>query len=197
MHDRADSVVRIALLAGIKFPTGDTDRLDAEVASAKIDQELFGKNHPHGSIGGVHQHDLSLGSGSYDGVFGLVSTLRWQRWFLNNQLQYYLRTEGDSYEFGDLIIVSGGPGGYVLLNKEFTLSLQANAFYESMARDRLLGQISNQTGTTAWYIGPLLNLTWGAHLSANAGVDAPLRIYNHGLQTVPAYRVHGAVTWRF
>jgi hypothetical protein len=50
---------------------------------------------------------------------------------------------------------------------------------------------------TAWYLGPLLNLTFGEHFSANAGVDIPLRIYNHGFQTVPNYRVHGGVTWRF
>ncbi len=189
--------VNVALLAGVKFPTGDTDRLDDEIASAKIDQELFGKNHPHGAIGGVHQHDLSLGSGSFDGVFGVVSNFRYDRWFFNNQLQYYLRTEARDYEFGDLIIISGGPGGYLLLKGTSTLSLQANTFYESAARDRILDQISNQTGMTAWYLGPLLNLTVGEHFSANAGVDVPLRIYNHGLQTVPDFRVHGGINWRF
>jgi len=189
--------INVALLAGIKFPTGDTEQLDHEIDSAKIDQEIFGKNHPHGSIAGVHQHDLSLGSGSYDGVFGLVSTFRYQRWFFNNQLQYYLRTEAHDYEFGDLIIVSGGPGGYLLLKGKWTLSLQASAFYESAARDRILGQIFNQTGMTAWYLGPLFNLTYGEHFSVNAGVDVPLHIYNHGLQTVPDYRVRGGVSWRF
>jgi hypothetical protein len=189
--------INVALLAGIKFPTGDTDRLDDEIADAKLDQELFGKNHPHGAIGGVHQHDLSLGSGSFDGLFGVVSSFRYDRWFLNNQIQYYLRTEARDYEYGDLIIVSGGPGGYLLLKGTSTLSLELNTFYESSARDVILGQTFNQTGMTSWYLGPLLNFTWGEHFSANAGVDIPLRIYNHGLQTVPDYRVHGGVTWRF
>jgi hypothetical protein len=50
---------------------------------------------------------------------------------------------------------------------------------------------------TAWYLGPQLYLTLGEHFSANAGVDIPLRIYNHGLQTVPDSRVRAGFTWRF
>jgi hypothetical protein len=189
--------LKVDLLGGVKFPTGDTERLDAEVEDAKIDQALFGKDHQHGALGGIQQHDLTLGSGSWDGVFGVSSSFRWNRWFLNNQNQYYLRTEGHSYKFGDSIIISGGPGVYVLLEENFTLSVQANAFYESNARDEIIGQISNQTGTTGWFMGPLFSLTLGSHLSAGIGVDLPLRIYNHGLQTVSDYRVHGALSYRF
>ncbi len=184
----------VNLLAGVKFPTGDTARLQQETSLAKTSQ--------HNTLGGIHQHDLALGSGSYDGVFGLASAFRWRRWFLNNQIQYYLRTEGVSYQFGNQIIVSGGPGGYFLLNEKFTLNLQANAYYESSASDKILGQAFNiagvnQTGMTSWYLGPLFNLTLGEHFSANAGVDLPLRIYNHGIQSVPDYRVHAGFTWRF
>ncbi len=179
----------INLLAGVKFPTGDTVRLQDETNLAKTSQ--------HNSLGGIHQHDLTLGSGSYDGVFGLASAFRWRRWFLNNQIQYYLRTEGELYQFGNQLIVSGGPGGYFLLNEKYTLNLQANAFYESSASDKILGQTYDQTGMTSWYLGPLFNLTLGEHFSANAGVDVPLRIYNHGIQSVPDYRVHAGFTWRF
>jgi hypothetical protein len=188
---------KIDLLAGVKFPTGDTDELDKEVEEARIDEELYGKDHPHGAIGGIHPHDLTLGSGSWDGLFGISSSFRWKRWFFNNQTQYYLRTEGHSYEFGDLIIVSGGPGGYVLMEDTFTLSLQANAFYETSGRDEVIGQVSNHTGMTAWYLGPLINVTWGEHFSAGVGANFPLRTYNHGLQTVPDYRVNGVFSWRF
>src|SRR4029078_13525886 len=45
---------KIDLLAGVRVPTGDTDLLDKEVAAAKMDQALYGRNHEHGSIGGVH-----------------------------------------------------------------------------------------------------------------------------------------------
>ena len=94
-------------------------------------------------------------------------------------------------------MVSGGPGGYVLLNRSCTFSLQANAVYDQMARDELLGRPSNQTGLTAWYLGPLLSFTWGEHFSANAGVDVPLGLDNNGRQSVPDYRIHGGLSWRF
>lgn len=187
----------VNLLGGIKFPTGSTDRLQEEVAEARIHRNLFPQQADHIAIGGIHQHDLTLGSGSYDGVFGAAANFRWDRWLLNFQGQYYLRTEAGSYKFGDLIVASGGPGAYLLLGKSCTLSLFANAFYESSAQDELFGLPTPRTGMTAWYLGPQLYLTLGEHFSANAGVDIPLRIYNHGLQTVPDSRVRAGFTWRF
>src|SRR2546426_1826974 len=74
-RNKMKSSINISLLAGIKFPTGDTARLDDEVRSAKADPLFSLPNHQHGSTGGVHQHDLTLGSGSYDGVFGVTSNL--------------------------------------------------------------------------------------------------------------------------
>ncbi|TAL06938.1 MAG: hypothetical protein EPO07_01075 [Verrucomicrobia bacterium] len=190
--------ININLLAGVKLPTGDTARLDAEVDAVRQHQDRFPEpGLQHVTIGGVHQHELSLGSGSFDGVFGLTSTFRWKRFFLNNQIQYYLRTEARGYEFGDLIIVSGGPAAYLLLNDSYSLSLQANTFYETSARDKILGQTFDQTGMTVWYFGPILTLTAGEHFSANAGVEIPLHIANNGLQTVPDYRIRGGFTWRF
>ena len=66
-----------------------------------------------------------------------------------------------------------------------------------MGRDELIGQVSNRTGETAWYMGPFLALTIGEHFSANAGVDVPLRIANNGFQSVADYEVRGGISWRF
>jgi hypothetical protein len=33
--------------------------------------------------------------------------------------------------------------------------------------------------------------------SANAGVDVPLSIDNRGFQSVPDFRLHGEISWRF
>ncbi len=184
------------LLAGVKFPTGDTDRLKDERRQEIRYTEAFGENHAH-DFGGIHQHDLSPGTGSFDGVFGATANLRWKRFFFNTQVQYYLRTEAIDYEMGDLTIVSGGPGYYALMKGSTTLSVQASAFYEKQESDRSLDQINDQTGFTAYYFGPLLAFTWGEHFSANGGVDFPLYIDNRGIQTVPDFRVHGGVTWRF
>jgi hypothetical protein len=192
----------VNLLAGVKFPTGDASRLDEEVAQAKIFQSFLPPGSPHDplghSIASVHPHMLALGSGSYDGVFGLTANARWKRWFLNGQIQYYLRTKGEAgFKYGDELIVSGGPGAYVFLGDSWTLSLQLNALYDTMGRDELIGQVSNRTGETAWYMGPFLALTIGEHFSANAGVEVPLRIANNGFQSVADYELGVGLSWRF
>lgn len=190
------------LLAGVKFPTGDTGPLRDEAAQVRRYNALVGPGHVHDALGvpvsGVHARDVSLGSGSFDGVFGATLSLRYGRWFFNNQVQYYLRTAGEStYEYGNEFMLSGGPGRYLVSADKWTLSLQANAAYETMARDELFGKKSDHTGMTAWYLGPLVNLTYGERFSANIGVDVPLRIANNGFQNVPDYRIHGGVAWRF
>jgi hypothetical protein len=194
--------VFVNLLGGVKFPTGDASRLEDEVAQAKLFESFLPPGTPHDplghSISSVHPHMLALGSGSYDGVFGLTASARWKRWFLNAQFQYYLRTKGEAgFKYGDELIVSGGPGAYVFFGDSWTLSLQLNALYDTMGRDELIGQVSNRTGETAWYMGPFLALTLGEHFSANAGVDIPLRIANNGFQSVADYEVRVAFSWRF
>jgi hypothetical protein len=192
----------VNVLAGVKFPTGDPDRLNDEVDQAKLFNSFLPPGTPHDplshSVSSVHQHSLALGSGSYDGIFGLTASARWQRWFLNGQFQYYLRTKGEAgFQYGNELIVSGGPGVYLLFDDSYTVSLQANAVYDMMARDELLGQPSNQTGSTAYYLGPVLNFTWRSHLTASVGVDVPLRIDNNGFQSVPDYRLYAGFSWRF
>jgi hypothetical protein len=189
------------LLAGVKFPTGNTDRIADEVEQTQIFESFLPPGTPHDPLGhaisGVHQHDLSPGSGSFDGIFGLTWRSRWQRWFFNAQFQYYLRTEGEStFQYGDELMVSGGPGAYVLTGQRCTLSLQLNAGYDTMARDELLGRTSDYSGMTAWYLGPQLALSVD-RFSAVAGVDVPLHITSNGLQNVPDFRLHASFVWRF
>jgi hypothetical protein len=192
----------VNVLGGVKFPTGDTDRIREEVEQSRIFESFF-PGQPHAdplshSLSSVHEHDISPGSGSYDGIVGLTANARWKRWIFNAQFQYYIRTPGESdFEYGDDLMVSGGPGAYLLLKDTFTLLLQANAGYETRARDTVLGRKSDRTGMTAWYLGPQLALTWGEHFAANAGVDIPLSIANNGFQNVPDYRIHGGVSVRF
>ena len=192
----------VNLLGGVKFPTGDASRLDDEVRQSEIFQSFLPPGTPHDPLGhsitSVHQHMLALGSGSYDGVFGLTENARWRRLFINGQFQYYLRSKGEAgFQYGDELLVSGGPGAFVLFNETCTLSLQANALYDGMARDELLDKPSNRTGQTGWFLGPLLSFTWGDRLSITAGVDLPLRIANNGFQSVPSYRVEVGVSYRF
>ena len=192
----------VNVLAGVKFPTGNDERLDDEIEQTEI-YDALPSTIPHDdplqhSIASVHQHNLALGSGSYDGIFGVTMNGNWQRFFLNAQFQYYLRSEGRSgFKYGNELMVSGGPGVFVLLDKGYTLSFQAFALYDDMGEDELLGTPSGRTGLTAWYLGPVVNFTWGSQFSANIGAEFPLSIENNGYQSVPDYRLHGGISWRF
>jgi hypothetical protein len=188
---------RVNLLAGIKAPTGDTRYLREDVAQKETLDAIYGVGHDH-AFSAVHLHDLTLGSGSFDGIFGITATARYKRAFVTAEAQYYLRTEGESgFRFGDTVMVSGGPGAYLVLRKSFTLNLQAVARFENTEHSEYSGAISSQTGMREIYAGPQFTVTAGGHFSAQAGVDLPIDIRNSGFQVVPDYRVHGSFTWSF
>jgi hypothetical protein len=192
----------VNLLGGVKFPTGDTSHISDEISQEEIFNKLIPPNTPHDplshSIASVHQHELSAGTGSFDGIFGVAMNSRWRSWFANAQGQYLLHTVGtDGFQFGDEIQISGGPGRYLFATESGSLSLQANVVYSSMARDTLQGKVSDRTGQTGWFLGPQLNFTWSEHFTANWGIDIPLHITENGFQAVPDYRIHGGISWRF
>jgi hypothetical protein len=171
------------LLGGVKFPTGDSSRLNTP------DSEL-----PEG-IGG---HDLALGSGSYDGLVGTGVSGRWKRLFASASLQYAIRSEGDfQHHYANDLTWFGGPGVYLVLGHQYTVSLQAVVSGETKGKDTFSGVPDGDSAETLVYLGPQVNLTWGSRLAVVAGVDLPVSRDNSGLQVLPDYRVRGAVTLRF
>jgi hypothetical protein len=177
------------LLGGVKFPTGSSDR---------IKEELNEVEDPVGPPSGIHGHDLSLGTGSYDGIAGSGIFTRWHRGFLSANVQYAIRSKGDfDYQFANDLTWSGGPGYYVALTHKNTLSLQAVVSGENKRKDTFRGQSAEDTGVTAVYLGPQVNFTWGGSLAAYLAADLPMSIENTALQTVPDYRIRAGVSWHF
>jgi hypothetical protein len=189
-HERKHSTFTLSLLAGIKFPSGSTSRLK---------EELNEMDEGEGAVeSGVHGHDLTLGSGSYDGILGSSLFARWKRAFFTGSIQYMIRSRGDfGYEFANDLIWSGGPGALLLLSDEYTLSLQANVSGEHKGLDKFRGQKAEDTGITAVYLGPELVFTWRDKISAELGMDFPMSLDNTALQIVPDYRLRAALTWHF
>ncbi len=178
-----------SILGGIKFPTGSSDR---------ISEEFNEIEDPVGPPSGIHGHDLTLGTGSYDGIVGTGIYTRWHKGFLSANVQYAIRSKGDfDYQFANDLTWSGGPGYYVVLRHEYTLSLQAIVSGEYKGKDTFQGESAEDTGVTAVYLGPQVNFTWGAHLGAYVAADFPMSIDNTSLQTVPDYRIRGGLSWHF
>ena len=177
------------VLGGIKFPTGSSDR---------ISEELNEVEKPLGPPSGIHGHDLTLGTGSYDGIVGTGIFTRWHKGFLSANVQYAIRSKGDfDYEFANDLTWSGGPGYYLALTHKYTLALQAVVSGEHKGKDTFQGESAEDTGVTAVYLGPQLSFTWGTHLGAYLAADLPISIENTSLQTVPDYRIRGGMTWHF
>jgi hypothetical protein len=216
------AVFRFSLLGGVKFPTGDSDRLGEELAAAPDDHHdasqarpQFRPLHDTGGGGGggtaeppppgaprretaVHGHDLALGSGSYDGIVGGDLFWSWQRLFLAGGLQYAIRSEGAfGYRYADDLTWAGGPGVFVLAGHDRTLALQAVSSGETKGKDRADGKRFDDTGITAVYLGPGATFTWGTRLAADLAVDLPVVQNNTAVQIVPDVRLRGGITWRF
>jgi hypothetical protein len=169
-------------LGGVKLPTGNTSHLN---------------DAPDFALG-IGGHDLTLGSGSVDGLVGSGVYTRWKRLFLTANMQYAIRGEGSfAYQFANDLSWSGGPGVYLILGHKHTLALQAVISGESKGQDTVNGVQTGDTAETILYLGPQINFTWGSRLSLQAGADLPVHISSTGEQLVPNYRVHTAVTWRF
>jgi hypothetical protein len=178
-----NSTFRWTALGGIKFPTGNTDKLN-----------------PAGPdfAAGIGGHDLTLGSGSYDGLAGTGFFASWKRVFLTGAMQYAIRTEGSfGYQFANDWIWYGGPGVYLLLGDKYTLALQGVVSGESKGEDTINGVATEDTAVTSVFLGPQLNFTWSGRLSAQVGADLPVSIASSGEQIVPDYRVRAGLTWRF
>jgi hypothetical protein len=174
---------RWTALGGIKFPTGDTDKLNPTEPDFAA---------------GIAGHDLTLGSGSYDGVVGTGFFARWKRLFAIGSMQYAIRTEGDfGYQFANDWSWLGGPGVYLLMRHDCTLALQAVVSGETKGEDTINGVATDDTAITSVYLGPQINFTWSDRLSAQIAADLPVSITSSGQQIVPDYRVRAAVTWRF
>jgi hypothetical protein len=170
-------------LAGVKFPTGSSDHLK------EADEEF---------AAGIGNHDLALGSGSFDGVIGTDIFVRRSKIFLTAGTQYSIRSEGDfGYQYANDLSWNGGPGYYFALEDNYTVSLQALVSGEYKKEDSIHGVAMDDTAMTSVYLGPQINFTWGSEFSAEIGAELPVSITSSGDQIVPTFRIRAAMTWRF
>jgi hypothetical protein len=177
-----------SLKAGLKFPTGD---------SGRIAEEFHEHEHDGFPASGIHGHDLALGSGSWDGVVGAEAYLRHKSLFFTADIQYAIRSTGDfDYRYANDLLWEFGPGVYFLRDQTSAIALQALVSGETKGLDSFQGEAAEDTGVTMWFVGPRLTASFG-RWAAEAGLDLPVSLENTSLQSVPDYRIHASVTFRF
>ena len=186
---RGESSLIWSVYSGLKLPSGNSRRLLEEL------QEVEVEGAPES---GIHGHDLALGSGSFDGVFGTALFARYQRAFFQASLTYSLRSEGDyQYRYANDVMWTGGPGVFVWQGKTWSTALQFVVNGEDKGLDRFGGVAAADTGITAVYAGPQIAVTWADTLTLGVNLDLPIALNNSALQAVPDYRIRGNITWRF
>jgi hypothetical protein len=176
------------LLGGVKFPTGDSSRIREEFSETEVEGA---------PESGIHGHDLTLGTGSYDALMGGQTSLRYKDFFFESDIQFTLRGDGlHQYHFANDLSWSAGPGYYFIRKSSAVLGLQALVSGEYKDVDRFRGYAAEDTGVNAVFAGPRVVASLGKW-SAEVEVGIPLLIENTALQVVPDYRISGAIGFRF
>ncbi|HSP45689.1 MAG TPA: hypothetical protein VLO30_06825 [Chthoniobacterales bacterium] len=176
------------LIGGMKFPTGGTRRLKEEFNEVDV---------PGAPQSGIHGHDLTLGTGSYDGIIGAQTSLRYKSFFFQADSQFTLRGDGaHQYNFANDISWSGGPGYYFVRNRQTIVGLQCACSGERKDVDRFRGEPAEDTGITAVFLGPRLIISSGK-LGGELAAELPVSIDNTALQAVPDYRLRASFGFRF
>jgi len=183
-----DFALAAVLLSGIKFPTGDTSRLEEEFHETEI---------PGAPPSAIHGHDLTLGTGSFDGIFGEQNSARYKNFFLESNVQFTLRGDGaHQYHFANDLVWNGGPGDYFIRNSQTIAGLQFEISGEHKDIDRFRGKPSEDTGITSVFLGPRFVFTRGRWSAEIAG-EFPVLNDNTALQVVPDYRFRGGFSFHF
>jgi hypothetical protein len=183
-----DFTASAILIGGIKFPTGDTSRLKEEFNEVIV---------PGAPESGIHGHDLTLGTDSYDAIVGGQTSLRYKSFFFQADTQFTVRGDGaHQYNFANDLSWSGGPGYYFARNRRTIVGLQFACSGEHKDLDRFRGQPADDTGITAVFLGPRL-LVSHEKFSAEFAAELPVSIENTALQVVPDYRLRASFAVRF
>jgi hypothetical protein len=183
-----DCTASLIALAGVKFPTGDPSRLKEEFHEVEI---------PGAPASGIHGHDLTLGTGSYDGIFGGQASLRYKNFFAEANGQFTLRGDGaHSYHFANDVTWNAGPGYYVIRKPHTVVGCQCAVSGESKDVDRFQGRPAEDTGVTSVFIGPRI-IASHDQFSGELAAEFPVLMNTTALQVVPDYRLHlsFAVSW--
>ncbi|HEY8241762.1 MAG TPA: hypothetical protein VIH35_09960 [Kiritimatiellia bacterium] len=192
------NVLLLDVYAGLKLPTGNTDPLEEERDAAIEAKEHEEHGHEEGNGEHADSHHLALGSGSYDGIFGVSALAKAGRWLGLADVQYRLATEGDfDFEYGDAINARLGAQYYALLEDAQTLAVGVDATGDWRDENEVLGETQEDSDVNAIYVGPGLAYTYGGAFRAAFAWDIAVDGENEGLHGAADKRWRANVSWLF
>jgi hypothetical protein len=186
-YNDIDTRVFIALLGGVKLPTGDTGSLTRVAGDdpSTADVRIQGRG-------------LTLGTGSVDVPLGFISYVRSDRFVSFASVQYTFRGEGAAdYRFANDFVWTAGPGYLFLLGEEESLSFSAVVSGEHKGDDRLQGVSLSKTSANNVYLGPELFYSMTNQVSLQVAVDFPISLDVGGSVVKPETRSRIALSLSF
>ena len=189
--EKGDFRFAARVTAGVKFPTGDSKRVLEEAAEG---DEEGGDSLPSG----IHGHDITLGTGGVDGIFGADFHLQWKRLFLDGGIEYTARGGGrHEYDYADGLNWRASAGVIAVEKTDFKLAVAVAFEGGTKGEDVFRGVRATDTSATIVFMGPKVVATWRDRLHADVGVSFPILRENSGVQSVPDYRIQASVGWQF
>lgn len=198
--ERSDFLFTGRIGVGIQFPTGDSDQVLEEGEEHEHGEEGEEHGHEGGESvpSGVHGHDLALGTGSVNGIFGADIHVQWKRVFLDAGLQFALRGQGrNDYDFANELGWYARIGVVAFEKNDLSFAIKARFSGDTKGEDTFRGVRSDDTAATVVYVGPEVVATWRDRVSVDVGVAFPIYRDNAGVQVVPDIRVQAALTIQF
>lgn len=158
----------VAVLAGVKAPTGSTGETDPS--------------------GAVLETEHQPGTGSWDPLFGLAASKRWDRWSVHGSAHYQLSTEGaQDTRLGDRMNLSAGVVFSLRPLHEHeegeehhdhhdpaSWAAMIEASYEWEGRQEIAGVVDADSGAKVLWLSPGLRFTAPAGWFAGISAGVPL-----------------------
>ena len=178
-----------AVYAGIKLPTGETGSLGEGTESSF-------KHHVITGAAGAGRI-LTFGSGSYDFPLGGSFTAVKDRILLPAGAQYTIRTEGSfDYRFQNDLFWYTNPGYFVVLDDNYSVSVNAFLSGENKEADEKEGQRVSLSSFSNLFIGPSVSFTYGSNFSGEMAYQTRITDKDNGI-IVPEDRLRLALSYRF
>lgn len=179
-----------SLYAGIKLPTGDTGSLG---------QDTAGTTSKHHTITGATGAGrvLTFGSGSFDYPIGGSLTLNKDRIILPLGAQYTFRTTGSfDYRFQDDLFWYVNPGYFILLDDDYTVTLNGFLSGENKGADERNGERVSLSSFSNLFFGPSIGISLNSNFSGEIAFQKRLTDKDNGI-IVPDNRFRLALGYRF